>query len=733
MFRAGLISLVTLLVVSVPAAAQPLADRVPADAVVYVGWAGAESMGPGFEASHLKAMLDSAEVGRWVNEVLPKLVERAGQEQPMAGAMAGAASELLAPMWRRPTALYVGPVDMTVVDRPVPRAALICDAGPEADSLQGKLQEFVEQQGGADAPFPIAVRKAGNVVALVIGKSPELEAALAGKSKKTIQTVKSFATAMSAQKSPVLAGYVDAEAIVRLVDDVAKRDGDMKEAWPEMREALGLGGLKRVSFTAGFDGKDWGTHAFIEAPAPRKGLLAMLEAEPVSDDALRAIPATATMAGVARLDLGGLLDAVREMVSKIDEDAGGEIDEGIKQVDEALSLDVRQDVLGPLGDEWAYYIAPEITGRGPLGIVVVNRLGDAAKAQASWEKLRGLANDVMGQQLPPDMKVSFKQAKVGNVTVQYLATPFVTPSWAIANGNLYLGLYPQVVAGAAGHVSREGKSIAENPSFVALRKRLGEQKATAFQFYDLPKTAPTNYQGWLMMSSFGKFGDLLGVDTPPMLLPPMQTLLAHVSVAGSVTWTDAAGWHFRGVTPFPGGTVVASETAGAMDVQSAAVLSAILLPSLNRSREQANRIKSASNLRQIGQAVQIYANEHKGKFPATLAETLTVDISPEAFVNPRAETMLPPGLQGDELNQWINESSDYVYVGAGKNFTAPADVVIAYERPGSVTDGLNILFADGHVEWQNMDQAMQTIERAGGAEGGAQPGVEQEPAGDEGL
>jgi prepilin-type N-terminal cleavage/methylation domain-containing protein len=48
-----------------------------------------------------------------------------------------------------------------------------------------------------------------------------------------------------------------------------------------------------------------------------------------------------------------------------------------------------------------------------------------------------------------------------------------------------------------------------------------------------------------------------------------------------------------------------------------ALLISILLPSLNRAREQANRIKCASNLRQIGQSIQIYANENKGAFPRT--------------------------------------------------------------------------------------------------------------------
>jgi prepilin-type N-terminal cleavage/methylation domain-containing protein/prepilin-type processing-associated H-X9-DG protein len=46
-----------------------------------------------------------------------------------------------------------------------------------------------------------------------------------------------------------------------------------------------------------------------------------------------------------------------------------------------------------------------------------------------------------------------------------------------------------------------------------------------------------------------------------------------------------------------------------------ALLISILLPSLNRARETANRVKCASNLRQIGQAILLYANENRGNYP----------------------------------------------------------------------------------------------------------------------
>ena len=61
-----------------------------------------------------------------------------------------------------------------------------------------------------------------------------------------------------------------------------------------------------------------------------------------------------------------------------------------------------------------------------------------------------------------------------------------------------------------------------------------------------------------------------------------------------------------------------------------ALLISILLPSLNRARETANRVKCGSNLRQIGQAMLMYSNENKGNYPRRISAALPAGANPTA-------------------------------------------------------------------------------------------------------
>jgi len=79
-----------------------------------------------------------------------------------------------------------------------------------------------------------------------------------------------------------------------------------------------------------------------------------------------------------------------------------------------------------------------------------------------------------------------------------------------------------------------------------------------------------------------------------------------------------------------------------------ALLISILLPSLNRARETANRVKCASNLRQIGQAVLLYSNDNKGAYPRSLAAYQLADV---LLVNPIRDGMNLVAKEGPLLSE----------------------------------------------------------------------------------
>ena len=123
---------------------------------------------------------------------------------------------------------------------------------------------------------------------------------------------------------------------------------------------------------------------------------------------------------------------------------------------------------------------------------------------------------------------------------------------------------------------------------------------------------------------------------------------------------------------------------------------------------------SRDNLFTIGRAMQVFANEQRGNLPADLARLFeTQDLTASHFLNPRDDTAPPPaGLGREELGQWVSRFGDYAYLGSGRSYSTPSDIAVAYEHPGEMAGGINILFADGRVEFREMRWAAETIRRS---------------------
>ncbi len=108
-----------------------------------------------------------------------------------------------------------------------------------------------------------------------------------------------------------------------------------------------------------------------------------------------------------------------------------------------------------------------------------------------------------------------------------------------------------------------------------------------------------------------------------------------------------------------------------------AILIAVLLPALRKAREQAQIVTCASNLRQCGLSLLMYANEHKGLFPEGGRAGYFSDFYqrgwkksmeryvpvPKAWYCPLARAQWDGGIGVDPWSYWNYLSFDYACIG----------------------------------------------------------------------
>ena len=106
-----------------------------------------------------------------------------------------------------------------------------------------------------------------------------------------------------------------------------------------------------------------------------------------------------------------------------------------------------------------------------------------------------------------------------------------------------------------------------------------------------------------------------------------------------------------------------------------ALVASMMLPALSKAKGKAGRIKSANNLKQIGLAAKVFANDNADRFPDSFEE-------------------MPNELGSDKILTDPESGERYVWVGAGK--PKHPDAILAYSPVDN--GGRNVAMADGSVQ-----------------------------------
>lgn len=451
---------------------------------------------------------------------------------------------------------------------------------------------------------------------------------------------------------------------------------------------MGIAGVrsKLLRFQRHNDRQEFGAFAHIDGP--RKGLLKLWDQAALERDDLLVVPRDAYWAYVGNLDLAGLWRETLRILEELAPQTVPAVEGAVAMSAQMLGFSLTEDLLPAFGNTWALFDAPDHGGLLLTGTVLVADVNDADALQGMLARLTQLAAALAMQK---DVRIELKTTTHGGHEVHYVLlggvpSP-VAPAWGYAGGRWVFGMWPQTVAAALRQVdpATRGPSLPDNPSFASGRAELPaeaqcvgylDSRYLARLFYPLMNMGQT--MGLSMMGGHG-------MDLDLAVMPPVAEMANKTTNFVGTTSQDADGVLLRGVGDGSSPVLIAAATGG--------LATSIALPSLARAREISKRAVSASNLRAIGQALHVHADEHGGQFPSSLATLLE-----EGLITTRQ-------LQSPRDPDQDAESYGYI---AGQTTNSDARNVLAFEWFQD-EEGTNVLFLDSHVEWLKPDAARRAV------------------------
>lgn len=162
-----------------------------------------------------------------------------------------------------------------------------------------------------------------------------------------------------------------------------------------------------------------------------------------------------------------------------------------------------------------------------------------------------------------------------------------------------------------------------------------------------------------------------------------------------------------------------------------AILAAMLLPALARAREQARRANCISNLKQMGLACHMYAQDYSELFPrsaGTAAADLTILITGNYITATKTYICPSSSDKATTASPWLNATSQSLSYAYAMDCTESdvVDTALMIDKSDTSTaiwtaglsggkltgatnhsggEGVNALYMDGHVSWITASKA----------------------------
>ncbi len=495
--------------------------------------------------------------------------------------------------------------------------------------------------------------------------------------------------------------YLNTAAIRQFVCSLVSK-AIKPEEFDKLQQAvtqLGLDQSGALISRIGFNHQDLTTDSSLALKMSGQGLTGLMK--PINLDILNYVDDKVMDVNICNIDLHHLYRSLDQFIKTIaDENDYQEFINGLADIEFQTGIDIESyisSISGPMMMA-AYHIGaiPEVYNGG---FSLVIDLNDAVNFEQSCMKLGGLIQSVVAKENQQMNLFIIQDQDINNRTyhnwtIPPLAMAQIMPCWTMVDNRFVLASNASLCQMTAEQISGERSVTAPLLKSKRFQKTTGTLPAnlTSLRFTDsrqMLQNARNGLQMVLPMASMALSRQGISI---PSVLPAIDHLIAGFEPTISYSWMDTNGIHSHSHGPMPTGD-------GPVLAGSAALGISILMPALGRARAVAKTVVCANQLKGIGIACIMYANDHSGHFPPDLFSlTGTVDLHPDHLICPSSS----------------HQSGDcsYIYRGADLNDSHPANMIMAYDQIGNHPDGSrNVLYLDGHIVKMNNSELKQAIEK----------------------
>jgi hypothetical protein len=607
-----------------PLPEDPAMARVaPAECLWYMSAAGM-AQADLQSSNQTEQLLAEPEIQRLAFEIERQLVRIARRNASSARerTLATELPPLVKMLLTRPMAAYVA--DFAIGDRgPRVQGGLVVHAGPDAERMERSLQEIAavvtgaaengspalqpDSEGIYTLPTPPEApgirwtrRQQYLVVGIGEGEVERIVGRLDDANQQPPAWLANIQNELPIERRATL-GYVN---VARILERIQPMLGERAA----IVQQLGLDGVQAIYSTTGLNDVAAVSKGRIALEGEPRGLLSLLPAEPLNAEDLGPIPADASVAVAVRLDLAETLDRLTGLMARIDPRARDQFEQHLWQMEGELGIDLRTDILGLLGDTWMVYMPPGSAISSWTGVIAAVKVSDESRLEQVIDQLVDRARVEFARQSGNAQDIRVHDSPLGDDRLYYVQAAGlpISPSWAVVDGYLLVGLMPQSIKAAANRLADDQPSLAQSEMLASVFQ--DDSPPSVFSYVDAQSLFRAVYP--LVTLGINTAASRMaseGFEWDMALLPSVETIASHL-VPSTASWRRTSdGFAFESHRTLPGGDLIAS----------APMTIALVLPAVSQARGAAEVVQDINRMRQLALAFHNYAAVH-AKFPTNV-------------------------------------------------------------------------------------------------------------------